>query len=220
MFDVYGTVDELAEEDSIRTEVVTKPVEFRDSPFLDDSNFDKTPEFSIENFAEANFEEQTDASVLEEEPTFHVEADAMNNFILPESKESGRSVFEEVEEWNDPQSVPVSPKMDRHLPEPPLVPESPMQPISLETSIHGKSLGSEVLLNMPHQLQVEVGRTSLTGAEITQLTYGSVIELGKKAGDPVDLVLNNKVVAQGEIVLINQQQLGVRIISIVGEATL
>jgi flagellar motor switch protein FliN/FliY len=54
----------------------------------------------------------------------------------------------------------------------------------------------------------------LTGEEITQLTHGSVIELDKVAGEPVDIVLNGKLVAHGEIVVINREKLGVRVIGI------
>ncbi|MBF0287282.1 MAG: FliM/FliN family flagellar motor switch protein [SAR324 cluster bacterium] len=77
-----------------------------------------------------------------------------------------------------------------------------------------ESLGEKLLLNIPHELSVEVGKTQLKGTEITDLTYGSVIELDKIAGDPVDLVLNGSVIAQGEVVLINNEKIGIRIIGI------
>ncbi len=74
--------------------------------------------------------------------------------------------------------------------------------------------GSEVLLNFQHEVVVEVARTKLTGEEITQITYGSVIELDKLAGEPVELVLDGKTIAHAEVVLINKERLGVRIIGI------
>ena len=76
------------------------------------------------------------------------------------------------------------------------------------------SVGTELLMNVHHEATVEIARTRLTGEEITQLTHGSVIELDKSAGEPVDIVLNGKLVAHGEIVVINREKLGVRIIGI------
>ena len=76
------------------------------------------------------------------------------------------------------------------------------------------SVGTELLMNVHHEATVEIARTRLTGEEITQLTHGSVIELDKAAGEPVDIVLNGKLVAHGEIVVINREKLGVRVIGI------
>ena len=75
-------------------------------------------------------------------------------------------------------------------------------------------MGKELLLNIQHNLSVELGRVRMSGIEIMELTYGCVVELEKIAGDPVDLVMNGKVVAFGEIVLINNEKLGIRIIGI------
>jgi flagellar motor switch protein FliN/FliY len=76
------------------------------------------------------------------------------------------------------------------------------------------SVGTELLMNVHHEATVEIARTRLTGEEITQLTHGSVIELDKAAGEPVDIVLNGKLVAHGEVVVINREKLGVRVIGI------
>lgn len=76
----------------------------------------------------------------------------------------------------------------------------------------GESLvQNERLLQLTHELTVEVGKATIKGEDITSLTYGSVIELDKKLGDPVNIVLGDELVAQGEVVQINEDQLGVRI---------
>ena len=77
--------------------------------------------------------------------------------------------------------------------------------------------GPERLLKLQHEGVVGVARTKLTGEEITQITYGSIIELDKVAGEPVNLVLDGKVIAHGEMVLINEDKLGIRIIGIMQE---
>ena len=76
-------------------------------------------------------------------------------------------------------------------------------------------LGSDMLLNFNHEVVVEIARTSLTGEEITQITYGSIIELDKVAGEPVNLVLDGKTIALGEVVQINNEKLGIRIIGVI-----
>ena len=78
-------------------------------------------------------------------------------------------------------------------------------------------LGSDMLLNFHHEVAVEIARTQLTGEEITQITYGSVIELDKDIGEPVNLVLDGKTIAHGEIVQINKEKLGIRIVGVVQE---
>ena len=76
-------------------------------------------------------------------------------------------------------------------------------------------LGSDMLLNFNHEVVVEIARTSLSGEEITQITYGSIIELDKVAGEPVNLVLDGKTIALGEVVQINNEKLGIRIIGVI-----
>jgi len=89
----------------------------------------------------------------------------------------------------------------------------PQDPDSSEEKVD--SLGSKMLLNLHHEAVVEIARTTLTGEEITQITYGSIIELDKAAGEPVDLVIDGKTIARGEIVQINNDKLGIRIVGIV-----
>ncbi|MDH5561076.1 MAG: FliM/FliN family flagellar motor switch protein, partial [Deltaproteobacteria bacterium] len=85
------------------------------------------------------------------------------------------------------------------------------QDLKKSNGVEGSIFGKSLLLSLPHKLTVEIGSASLKGEDITNLTYGSVIELDKKVGEPIDIVLGDKVVAQGEVVQINQENLGVRI---------
>ncbi|MFH2132678.1 MAG: FliM/FliN family flagellar motor switch protein, partial [bacterium] len=93
------------------------------------------------------------------------------------------------------------------------------KPIRLDTKTQetasenkpGTLIGKELLFKLTHQLRVEIGQANLKGEDITSLTYGSVIELDRKKGEPVDIILGSKVIAKGEVVQINEEQLGVRI---------
>ena len=76
------------------------------------------------------------------------------------------------------------------------------------------AISKEILLSISHQVSVELGSVTLNGKELVDLTYGSVIPLERVVGEPVDLVLENKTIAQGEVVLINGKNLGVRIVAL------
>ena len=68
----------------------------------------------------------------------------------------------------------------------------------------------DVLENIPVTLTVEVGKAIIKIRDLLRLTQGSVVELDRMAGEPLDLLVNNTVVAQGEIVLINERY-GIRL---------
>ena len=86
----------------------------------------------------------------------------------------------------------------------------------IETAGEGK-INSDVLQNIPVTISVEVGRTKLKIRDLMRLTQGSVVELDRLAGEPLDLLVNNTLVAQGEVVLVNERY-GVRLTSVVPTA--
>lgn len=73
-----------------------------------------------------------------------------------------------------------------------------------------------MLLDIPLQVTVELGRTKRTVKDILELSSGSIIELDKLAGEPVDILLNNKLIAKGEVVVI-EENFGVRVTDIVSQ---
>ena len=74
-----------------------------------------------------------------------------------------------------------------------------------------------MLLDIPLQMSVELGRTKRSVKEILELTSGSIIELDKLAGEPVDILVNNRLIAKGEVVVIDEN-FGVRITDILSQA--
>lgn len=76
------------------------------------------------------------------------------------------------------------------------------------------NIDPDVLGNIPVDLSVEVGRAVLRIKDLMRLTQGSVVELDRLAGEPLDLLVNNTVVAQGEVVLINDRY-GIRLTQVV-----
>jgi flagellar motor switch protein FliN/FliY len=71
-----------------------------------------------------------------------------------------------------------------------------------------------VVQNVPVTLSVEVGRAVLKIRDLIRLTQGSVVELDRMAGEPLDLLVNNTVIAQGEVVLVNERY-GIRLTRVV-----
>lgn len=81
----------------------------------------------------------------------------------------------------------------------------------------GESKNLDLLLDVEIPISVEVGRTQLSLEEVLKLVPGSVIALDKKAEEPVDLRVNGKLVARGEVVLVDDAY-GLRITQIVDAA--
>jgi flagellar motor switch protein FliN/FliY len=71
-------------------------------------------------------------------------------------------------------------------------------------------INAEVLQNISVTLTVEVGRAQIKIRDLMRLTQGSVVELDHIAGEPLDLLVNNTIVAQGEVVLVNERY-GIRL---------
>jgi len=80
-----------------------------------------------------------------------------------------------------------------------------------------QSMNREVIQNIPITMAIEVGRASLKIRDLMRLTQGSVVELDRLAGEPLDIVVNDTVVAQGEVVLVNDRY-GVRLTKVVSAA--
>jgi len=87
-------------------------------------------------------------------------------------------------------------------------------PIPTVTS-DGADLGR--VIDVPVELAVEIGRTTMTIGETLSLAPGSIVSLNRLAGEPVDLLVNGKVIAQGEVVVIDEE-FGLRITDIVSTA--
>jgi flagellar motor switch protein FliN/FliY len=72
----------------------------------------------------------------------------------------------------------------------------------------------DLLLGVNLQVAVEIGRTTLPIREVLALTPGSIIELDKLAGEKVDILINGRPIAQGEVVVVDEN-FGVRITDVV-----
>jgi flagellar motor switch protein FliN/FliY len=81
-----------------------------------------------------------------------------------------------------------------------------------QTSMDNPDL--DVILDIPVEIAMEVGKTSITIRNLLQLNQGSVIELDRLAGEPLDVLVNGTLIAQGEVVVVNDK-LGIRMTDVI-----
>ncbi len=72
----------------------------------------------------------------------------------------------------------------------------------------------DFLLDIPLEISVEIGRTTMLINDLLQLGQGSVVELNKLAGEPLEILVNRKLIARGEAVVVNEK-FGIRITDII-----
>ncbi len=111
--------------------------------------------------------------------------------------------------------VPQQSAASLELPESSLL-ASPAEfaPLTAGESASRKAANIDLLLDVNLPVSIELGRTRMTIAEILELGTGSIVELDKLAGEPVDILVNNKPLAKGEVVVLDEN-FGVRITSLV-----
>lgn len=77
-----------------------------------------------------------------------------------------------------------------------------------------KDRNLSLILDIPLRVTVELGRTKMPVSELLNLTQGSVVELSKLAGEPMEVLVNDKLIAKGEAVVVNEK-FGVRLTDII-----
>jgi flagellar motor switch protein FliN len=78
----------------------------------------------------------------------------------------------------------------------------------------GGEVSLDLILDVGVTIALEVGRTRITVRELLQLTQGSILELDRLAGEPLDVLVNGVRVARGEVVVVNEK-FGIRLIEVV-----
>ncbi|MEK4238072.1 flagellar motor switch phosphatase FliY [Paenibacillus sp. FSL H7-0714] len=110
------------------------------------------------------------------------------------------------------QTPPLSPEANRNV---------NVQPVQF-ANLNGGAFGHidennlNLLMDIPLRVTVELGRTQKQIKDILEMSQGSIIELDKLAGEPVDILVNNKLIAKGEVVVIDEN-FGVRVTDIVSQ---
>lgn len=153
-----------------------------------------TPETSMEEIIEEPSPTRPAASYAEPAPALpHVEkqySPPPNTWVDPYAAMSSGVKKGEQFSVQSVQFSPLQPMTDTHMPQ---------------------NIG--LILDVPLDVSVELGKTRKTIKEVLDLTQGSIIQLDKLAGEPVDLLVNGKLIAKGEVVVIDENY-GIRITTI------
>ncbi|MBN1380267.1 MAG: flagellar motor switch protein FliN [Deltaproteobacteria bacterium] len=128
--------------------------------------------------------------------------------------ESSLSDDEKELNWDDVQT-------EMELSQKDVKPTVEVSPASFEEIHKGapvkSNLNLDFILDIPLSLTVELGRNRMLISELLQLGQGSVIELTKLAGEPMDIFINQRLIARGEVVVVNEK-FGVRLTDIISPA--
>ena len=87
----------------------------------------------------------------------------------------------------------------------------------LEPESSGGEIKLDAILDVPVTISMEIGRTRINIRNLLQLNQGSVVELDRLAGEPMDVLVNGTLIAQGEVVVVNEK-FGIRLTDIVSPA--
>jgi flagellar motor switch protein FliN len=90
------------------------------------------------------------------------------------------------------------------------------QPLGHEQVQQG-DVNLDVILDIPVTISMEIGRTRISIRNLLQLNQGSVIELDRLAGEPMDVLVNGTLVAHGEVVVVNEK-FGIRLTDVISPA--
>jgi flagellar motor switch protein FliN/FliY len=97
-------------------------------------------------------------------------------------------------------------------------PAAPAKPVFAKLAPSGDASSAshdiDLILDIPVQLTVELGRTKIPIRHVLQLAQGSVVELNGLAGEPMDVLVNGCLIAQGEVVMVNDK-FGIRLTDVV-----
>jgi len=86
-----------------------------------------------------------------------------------------------------------------------------------DSSMPGSDVNLDVVLDIPVNLSMEIGRTKISIRNLLQLNQGSVVELERLAGEPMDVLVNGTLIARGEVVVVNEK-FGIRLTDIISPA--
>ncbi len=91
------------------------------------------------------------------------------------------------------------------------------QELQAESAVENGEVSLDAILDVPVIISMEIGRTKISIRNLLQLNQGSVVELDRLAGEPMDVLVNGTLIAQGEVVVVNDK-FGVRLTDVISPA--
>jgi flagellar motor switch protein FliN len=145
------------------------------------------------------------------------ESDTWSNSALQTDIDAARVAAGVITAEDAPSSIATMVQRSTPLAAPTAVHPVQFMPLTQEHPTNDPSHGIELLMDVALEVSVELGRSHMAIAEILALRTGSVIELDKLAGEPVDVSVNGTLIARGEVVVVDEK-FGVRITEVVTKA--
>ena len=107
-----------------------------------------------------------------------------------------------------------TPAQNKPQPQKPAPQGAKFEELKPATTGEGSTRDMDFLLDIPLEVTVELGRSRMFIKDLLQLGQGSVIELDKLAGEPMEILVNDKLIARGEVVVVNEK-FGIRLTDII-----
>lgn len=177
------------------------------------SDDDQTPE---EEKNQAEGETQGEENDSAEESTGDVDADELANEVASGVEDAGGDDESLADDW--------AAAMEEAGEDPEQEGEGGVQPAPMEEfeetakpKSDGKTPELDVILDIPVSISMEVGNTQIPIRNLLQLNQGSVIELDRLAGEPLDVLVNGTLIAHGEVVMVNDK-FGIRLTDVISQA--
>lgn len=132
----------------------------------------------------------------------------MNDETTPEDQEAM------ADEW----ASALAEQEDQGDGQPEDVQRAAMQELQDDASGPGsEDVNMDVILDIPVTISLEIGRTKINIRNLLQLNQGSVVELDRLAGEPLDVMVNGTLIAHGEVVVVNEKY-GIRLTDVISPA--
>jgi flagellar motor switch protein FliN len=94
---------------------------------------------------------------------------------------------------------------------------APVTKLNDDSSPGGTDMNLDMVMDIPVTISMEIGRTKINIRNLLQLSQGSVVELDRLAGEPMDVLVNDTLIAHGEVVVVNDK-FGIRLTDVISAA--
>ena len=123
---------------------------------------------------------------------------------------------DQADEWNqalEEQAIETDQQLQA---EPEQLQQAKLENLQAENTMVDEDTNLSAILDIPVSLSVVIGQTKISIRNLRQLNQGSVVELDRLAGEPLDVMVNNTLVANGEVVVVNEKY-GIRLTDVVSK---
>lgn len=135
---------------------------------------------------------------------------------MAEDNNSNEQDQDQADEWNqalEEQAIETDQQLQA---EPAQLQQAKLENLQAEDTMVDEDTNLSAILDIPVSLSVVIGQTKISIRNLLQLNQGSVVELDRLAGEPLDVMVNNTLVANGEVVVVNEKY-GIRLTDVVSK---